>query len=566
MHAKLPGVLSERAAGLICVLLMASSLGQAAKPAVSCQSLASLSLPDTKITLAQTVAAGTFKVPRTGEPGGPEEGMPNVFGPVDASHHPAFCRVTATLKPSSDSNINIEVWLPLSGWNGKFFGAGNLAWAGWIMYDGLLYGLQNGYAAANSDTGHELSYDFGRFVLGHPDRAVDYGYRAVHEMTVTAKAIVMAFYGVAPRQSYFVGCSLGGQQAMTEAQRFPNDYDAIAAGSPANPISHLNAADFWRAWLINHDPSKAIPAGKSAMVHESVMKTCGTPLDLKQGFLEDPEHCHFDPGTLLCKGADGPDCLTAPQVEFMKQVYAGPINPRTGEQIYPGPAPGSAEGMGGPMAEPPQAPEIPRPGQPSQSSASKGLGSGDPGTMKDSGDIFVNQHAIGLFKYMVFQDPKWDWKTLNFDQDIDFADKVLWTLNLPTNPNLKPFFDHGGKLLMYHGWSDNSNPVESINYYKAVLRAVGPDASNSMRVLTIPGMSHCSGGMGCDTFNKLAILDQWVETGKAPERIVASKLSSGKVIRTHPLCAYPQLAKYKGTGSADEAENFVCAEPEPAGK
>ena len=167
---------------------------------------------------------------------------------------------------------------------------------------------------------------------------------------------------------------------------------------------------------------------------------------------------------------------------------------------------------------------------------------------------------------MVFQNPNWDWKTLNFDTGIDFADKVLGTLNLPTNPNLKPFFDHGGKLLMYHGWSDGSSPEESINYYKDVLKAVGSGAADSMRVFAIPGMSHCSGGLGCDTFDKLAILDHWVETDKAPDRIVASKLIGSKVIRTHPICTYPQVAKYSGTGSTDEAENFVCADTDTAGK
>lgn len=514
-------VWKEFATVVFGLLLIVPASGQPASPAVSCESLAKLVLPHTTITMARAVAAGEFKAPSVGEPGGPEAGMPEVFGPVDASHHPAFCRVAAILKPSGDSNIKIEVWLPLSGWNGKFLGAGNLSWAGWIMYDGLLYGLQNGYAAASTDTGHELSYDFGRFVMGHPDKEVDYAYRSVHEMTVKAKAIITAFYDVAPRRSYWVGCSLGGQQGMTESQRFPDDYDGIVVGSPANPITHLNAADFWPAYLLNKNPSGVIPASKSTMIHAAVLKACDELDGVKDGILENPEACHFNPQVLLCKGADGPDCLTVPQVEYLRLIFAGTVNPRTKEQIYPPTALGAVENM---------------------------LGRG-----------YLNQHAIGLFRYMVFQDPNWDWKTLNFDGDINFADKALVTLNLPVSPNLKPFFDHGGKLLMYHGWTDGSSPRASIDYYNAVAKTVGAEVSNSMRVFAIPGMNHCSGGIGCDTFDKLDVIDHWVETGKAPDRIDASKLSGGKVVRTHPLCAYPMVAKYKGAGSTDDAENFVCA-------
>jgi feruloyl esterase len=171
--------------------------------------------------------------------------------------------------------------------------------------------------------------------------------------------------------------------------------------------------------------------------------------------------------------------------------------------------------------------------------------------------------ALGLYRNLVFQDPDWDWKTLDLDRDVSFADRVLSTVNMATNPDLRPFFGRGGKLLMYHGWLDGSSPVETFNYYEAVLRAVGPQARESMRVFGIPGMGHCSGGPGCDTFDKLSVIDHWVETGKAPDRIVASKVSDGKVTRTHPICAYPRVARYRGAGSTDQAESFACAEETP---
>ncbi|HVN32284.1 MAG TPA: tannase/feruloyl esterase family alpha/beta hydrolase [Thermoanaerobaculaceae bacterium] len=450
--------------------------------------------------------------------------MPTPFGSSDAIQ-PDFCRVAVTMKPSGDSDIKMEVWLPLSAWNGKFFGAGSFGWGGSILYDGLLLGVKDGYAVANKDTGHtNEAGTTGQFALGHPDKVVDYGYRANHEMTLQAKAIIRAFYGVRPQHSYWVGCSLGGQQGMTEAQRFPDDYDGVVVGAPANPITRLNAWQIWPAVLISQDPARAIPRSKSGMVSQAILGKCDERDGVKDGILENPPRCDFDPQELLCKGADSPDCLTAPQVHLLKQLYAGPRNPRTGELIF--------------------APMVP----------------GGGGNLSEANPMGV---ALGLYRNLVFQDPDWDWKTLDLDRDVSFADRVLSTVNMATNPDLRPFFGRGGKLLMYHGWLDGSSPVETFNYYEAVLRAVGPQARESMRVFGIPGMGHCSGGPGCDTFDKLSVIDHWVETGKAPDRIVASKVSDGKVTRTHPICAYPRVARYRGAGSTDQAESFACAEETP---
>jgi feruloyl esterase len=385
---------------------------------------------------------------------------------------------------------------------------------------GLLLGLENGYAVASNDSGHDSSQPNGAFVLGHPDKVIDYGYRAMHHMTLDGKALVKAFYGVAPKHSYFMGCSLGGQQALTEAQRFPEDYDGVVVGAPAAPIVRLNFYQIWPALLLNRNPAYAIPREKSGLIQDAVMKACDELDGVKDGIIENPLSCRFDPATLECAGAEDASCLSAQQVQYMRIMYAGPKTAK-GEAIAVGTA------------------------------------YGNEGTMK--GGQSPMGVATALFQYLIFQDPNWDWKTLDIDRDIDFGEKVLGTVNPTQNANLKPFFAHGGKLLMYHGWMDGHSPVERFQYRDAVVKTVGPQAESSIRVFAVPGMGHCSGGPGCDMFGKLGTIDQWVETGNAPERIVASKLSGGKVIRTHPICAYPTVARYTGTGSTDDFANFACS-------
>lgn len=445
------------------------------------------------------------------------------FNPKDTTNHVPFCRVAATLKPSGDSNIKIEVWLPLSGWNGKLMGAGNFGWAGSIMYGGLLLGLEQGYAAVSTDTGHDNSQPDGAFALGHPDKMIDYGYRAAHSMTVDAKVFVKAFYGEAPKHSYWYGCSLGGQMGLTEIQRFPEDYDGAIIGAPASPIVDLNAYQIWPSLLVAEKPARQLTRAKAAMLHEAVMNACDALDGAKDGEIEDPTACHFDPKTLLCKGEDSDQCLTAAQVEFVEMLYAGPINPRTKQRQFAAPVPGIEGNFG-------------------NYSANNAMGV-----------------AVALFKYMIFQDPSWDWKTLDLDKDVAYGRAVLRAINMADNPNLKPFFDRGGKLLMYHGWMDGASPLQSASYMDSVKKTVGAaQTENSMRLFAMPGMGHCMGGTGCDTFDKLAELDHWVESGTAPERIVASKLQGCKVVRTHPLCAYPEVARYKGTGDLNDAANFDC--------
>ena len=485
-----------------------------------CDRLASLKLPDTTITLAVSVPAGAF-VPEKpfNEPGVP---------PGAYSRLPAFCRVAGTIKPTPDSDIKFEVWMPLNGWNGKFQAVGNGVWSGQIWHPAMAEALAQGYATANTDTGHEGDGMDASFALGHPEKVIDFGYRAVHEMTVKSKAVIAAHYGTAARRAYWLGCSSGGKQGLKEAQRYPLDYDAIVAGAPGNAWTHLMASGVWMAQATHKDPASSIPPAKFAVMQDAVLNACDALDGVKDGVLEDPRRCRFDPGTLACTGEDAPGCLTAPQLQAARQIYAGPRNPRTGNQIYPGLEPGGERGwmlIAGPPAP---------------------LG------------VYVSH-----FKFLVFKDPAWRYTSLDFDAHIALADRLDQNTINTTDPDLRPFVKRGGKLLLYHGWSDQLlAPRNTINYYDSVVATVGAaQVRDAVRLFMAPGVGHCAGGDGPSSFDALAALDEWAEQGRAPARMTASRFRGGKVDRTRPLCAYPQLAEYKGTGSTDEAGNFVCKTP-----
>ncbi len=486
----------------------------AAPPAVAatCESLKSLSLPDTSITRAEVVPLGEFQQPAGGPPGQQGANFRDV---------PAFCRVAATLAPSNDSDIKIEVWLPVSNWNGKFQAVGNGGWSGSIVYASLGRQVARGYATASTDTGH--SGGTGQFALGHPEKLVDFGYRAVHEMTVKAKAIVAAFYGQGPKYSYWNGCSSGGKQGLKEAQKFPNDFDGIIAGAPANYWTHLMTGELWIAQAVHKNPASFIPPAKFPVIHRAALEACDALDGAKDGIIEDPTRCHFDPNILLCKGEDTDACLTAAQVETAKRIYTPATNPRTGAVLFPPMEPGSELGWNGLAGERPFG--IP----------------------------------VDHYRYVVFKDPNWDWMKLNFDSDVALADKTDNGLLNATDPNLKPFLARG-KLLLYHGWNDQLiAPGNAVNYYRSVLDKVG--ASDSIRLFMIPGMAHCGGGEGAGMFDQVKVIEQWVEQGQAPERIVAAHVTGGKIDRTHPLCPYPQVAQYTGSGDVKDAANFVCRAP-----
>ena len=496
---------------LLAGLLAAAPMDAATAKVASCDSLASAVLPNATITSTQSVLAGGFTMPGRG--GGA------------ALDLPAFCRVAITIEPTSDSDIKLEVWLPTASWNGKLLAVGNGGWAGSIRYADMVQPLKRGYATASTDTGH--AGGGARFAMGHREKLIDYAYRSEHEMTLKAKAIIEAFYGDPARHAYWNGCSGGGKQALTEAQRYPDDYDGIIAGAPANNAMHLHAERLWVAQAVHKDPAGYIPPSKYPVLHNAVLEACDVLDGVKDGVLENPRRCHFDPAVVACKAGDAANCLTASQVEAARKIYSGAKNPRTGEQIFPGLEPGGEllwDRLAGPQP--------------------LGL-------------------AIENFKYVVFQNPDWDYLSLNFDGDVALADKLDDDINKSMDPNLKPFTGHSGKLLMYHGWSDQQVPPRNtINYYDSVIKTLGAArTTDSVRLFMVPGMGHCGGDVGTDTFDMVSVIEQWVENGKAPDRIPAAHLTDGKPDRTRPLCPYPQVAVYIGIGSTNDAGNFVCKAP-----
>jgi feruloyl esterase len=472
---------------------------------LSCESLTGLNLPDTTITSAKFVPAGDF-VPPGGTP----------------LRVPAFCRAVGVATPTSDSVINFEVWLPTAGWNGKFNGIGNGGYGGSIPYGSMARPLFLGYVTAGTDMGHDaIATPGGTWAFGHPEKIVDWGRRAIHVTAVAGKAVLEAFYGTAPQLSYFTGCSDGGHEALMEAQRYPDDYVGIVAGASANFWTHQSAAWVWeeeRQAL--DDPDSVIPASKLQMITDAAVAACDAIDGVVDGLIDDPRRCDFDPASLQCPGPDAPTCLTAEQMQAVRDIYAGPRNPRTGEQIYPGLQPGGEFGWPG-----------------------------------DRGSL-----GRDFYKYMVFGNPNWDFHTLDFDQDITTADALGPVID-STNPDLSQFRALGGKLIMYHGWNDpRVNPQNSINYIQSVAaQDPAQGTAEFLRLFMVPGMGHCGGGPGPNTFDTLTALEKWVEQSVAPERIIAS---GGDVRgRTRPLCPYPQVARFTGQGSIDDAASFVCTEP-----
>jgi feruloyl esterase len=503
---------------LACASLIAAIAGVAQPTRVtaagaSCDALQSLTIEHGHIDAAQTVAAGAFQQP-SGRGGG-------------ASAYktlPAFCRVSATLTPSSDSDIKIEVWLPSSGWNNKLQAVGNGGWAGTISYSALATALAKGYAAVSTDTGH--STEGASFALNHPEKFIDYAYRSEHEMTVAAKVLIGRFYGDAPRHSYFNGCSTGGRQALIEASRYPDDFDGIIGGAAANPKAHLDAWRLWMAQAMHASAESFIPPAKYRVVHDAVLAKCDALDGAKDGLVENPMQCSFDPGTVQCKAGDEPSCLTAAQVKTARTIMSQPKNSR-GEVVFPTYEPASELGW------------------------DRLLGGPEP-----------YDTAVDQYKYVVFSDPNWNWRTFDLDRDTARADAAGHGVLAAVNPDLSAFAQRGGKLLTYHGWSDPSiAPQASINFYRSTLAATRPPAGSPdwIRLFMVPGMGHCSGGEGPDTFDMVAALEAWVEHDTPPARIIASKIRNGNVERTRPLCAFPQQARYTGTGSLDDAASFTCA-------
>jgi pimeloyl-ACP methyl ester carboxylesterase len=467
-----------------------------------CEQLKSLDLAHTEITRAEVIGAGSFTSP---------DSEANQY-----SHLPPFCRVAGTLRPTADSDIRFEVWMPASGWNGKFVGVGNGAWAGAITYPSMIAPLSMGYATAASDTGHQGDSLDARFGVGHPEKFIDFGYRAVHETTIAAKAVIDAFYGKTANRSLFASCSTGGRQALMEAYRYPEDYDAISSMAPANPMVAVMASALWTGSATLKDPSSRMSPGKFALVHKAAVAACDANDGVKDGIISAPPRCHFNPAALQCKGADSDNCLTVPQVAAMNAIYQGPRNPRTGKSIMPGFARGSEALL------------------PIQSSGTEPFPA-----------------VVSYFRDLVFNDPKWDFRTLDYDTGVARALQAHSAIVDIPAAGLDKYLASGRKLLLSHGWADPLiPPTTSTDFYSELKSA-------NARLFMIPGMGHCEGGDGPFVFDAIGTLDKWAATGQAPERIVVSNPPNAPS-RTRPICPFPQEAVYSGTGSTDDEKNFRC--------
>jgi feruloyl esterase len=509
--------------GLAAVAALAL-MSEPIRAATACADLKTLALPHTAITMAETVPAGAFRPPAGGR-GGPQQ-----FADL-----PEFCRIQATLTPSSDSDIKVELWMPAAArWNGKFRGTGNggLGGGATVNPGALANAVRDGYAAAGNNTGHEGGSDY---AIGHPEKIKDFGYRSAHEMTVMSKALIAAYYSAPLKYSLMAESGGGTIAALSAAQRYPEDYDVLAVTSMSSYLSHHTFGQMW-IWYATHESDASfIPPDKYPVLHQAALKACDAADGLADGIIGTAESCRFDPTAVQCRGGEPPDCLTLPQADAARKIYAGPKNPRTGEQIYSPLYPGSELGWG------------------------QLAGGAEPLGI-----------PVDFFKYYVFQDPKWDYKTrrLNWDSDVALADRAEIAPVNAVDPDLRKYFGRGGKLLLIGGWSDSSVPPKvAVNYFKAVVAKTGAQAvRESMRFFMVPGMGHGVGTTGAENFNvdTLALIEQWKQTGRAPDQLVMSHYKDGKEVGKRLVCQYPQIAFYKGSGNTEDPSSFACREI-PAG-
>ncbi|MFZ0959660.1 MAG: tannase/feruloyl esterase family alpha/beta hydrolase [Terriglobia bacterium] len=524
---------------IVLALFIAAFFPVTASAHTSCEALANLTLTNATITTATAVAAGSFKPPAAMGP------------PAPTMNLPAFCRVAGIARPTSDSEIHFEVWLPASGWNGKFEQVGNGGFAGMIPFASMAGPLLHGYATAATDDGHGIGPGQS-WAIGHLEKVTDFGYRAVHETAVQAQAILRAFYGKEAHRNYFVGCSEGGREALTEAQRYPQDFQGIVAGAPAIHWDALQLRGAWDAQALLATPASYIPPAKLPVLQNAAIAACDALDGAKDGFIENPERCHFDPAVVECQGDDAADCLTAAQMQAAQKIYRPMKNSRTGAVIGPGFSPG-VEAFPANWAV---------------------WITGRSAPQLGIGKLF----AAFFFRDFLFANPQWDVQSLNLDRDIKLADdKFGPTLN-SDDPDLRAFKARGGKLIQYHGWGDAAIPPQgSVDYFQSVQKTMGK-TRDFYRLFMVPTMSHCAGGPGATIFGNageppeedadhdvVLALDQWVEKGVAPDRITATGFVDNNpakgVAMTHPLCPYPQVAHYKGTGDTKDAANFVCEAP-----
>lgn len=505
---------------LSCIGTMALAVAPRAS-AADCAALKSLELPDTTITLAESVPAGNFVPPTDTTVGPPPEpprdgAPPAPAGPRPLENLPAFCRVAGKVTPA----IEFEVWMPAEKWNGRLHGLGLGGYLGAINYADLGGALRKGYATASTDAGHKSAGNETAWGIGNPQAIIDLGHRAHHEMTVRAKAIVAKFYGEGPKYSYFTGCSSGGWQALTEAQRYPEDYDGVVVGGPALNLVHLHAGSIWNVFQ-----ARVIRPESYAFLHEQVTSACDLNDGVADRLVQNPMSCAFDLASVQCTGSGISGCLTESEVKAFTNMYAGARNSK-GEQVYPG-WPLTSEGGFGFWANP-----------------------------------VAFKFVSGTFRDLTYQgDRNWDAEKFDFDKDVVNADAAVGVHLNSNNADLRAFARRKGKMILYHGWDDALVPATAtIEYYERAAALAGglSQAQNFARLFVGPGVGHCAAlpGPGPHSFDALAALENWVENGVAPDRIIASNPKTGM---KRPLCPYPQVARFSGKGDTNDPANYTCA-------
>ena len=467
-----------------------------------------------------------------------------VMAPADSAA-PAHCEVTGTLSPE----IAFEVSLPAT-WNGRFYMIGNGGHAGEALDDAGRVSQRNealrlGFAFAQTNTGHDARKEPGAtFVVSNPQKAIDYAYRAVHLTATTAKDITKDYYGKAISRSYWNSCSNGGRQGLIEAQRFADDFDGIVANAPWVSQTGFTIGAMWNQKALSEAP---VTPAKLALVAGKVMAKCDAIDGLKDGLIDDPRKCDFDPrrDVAACPaGTDDATCLTPKQAEAIAKIYSGPVS--NGKPFFPGYMPGSEAVVAGLFGG--------------------GTGSGWLNVIVAAqpdakpADFNLAENTIRYLAHTPPQ-PDYDYKSFDYDKDLHLLD--AWSKQVDaSNPDLSKFKKHGGKLLMTYGWADSIlQPMMGVHYYEQAVAKNGADTRDFFRLFMIPGMEHCGGGIGPDRQDSVTAVIDWVEKGKAPESIVASRVVNDQVVRTRPLCPYPQVARYSGQGSIDEAANFRCVAP-----
>jgi hypothetical protein len=516
--------------------------------AMTCEQLKALSLPQVTIDSSTSVAAGPFV----------DENM-DWLPPAQVPKH---CRVRGTIRPTADSDIKFEVWMPASGWNGKLQGVGNGGYAGKINRGGgLVQAVQRGYAGVSTDTGHTGEDAETTWAKHHPEKVVDYAHRAVHLMTVNAKAIVKAYYGAAPKRSYFAACSNGGRQALMSAQRYPEDYDGIIAGAPANDWTGLIFGFIWNMQSQLASPESYIPASKSETIQKAAIAQCDRLDGVSDGLIGAPQSCRFDPRKLLCKAKPDDSCLTQPQIDTLARIYRGP-HTSAGVQLFPGFTPGAEVGV------------LP--------------GSGwDGWIFGDAAGNAVQAHfARNTMRNVFTANDRWEFGRFDFDRDTAPLVAKYAPILSATDPDLSRYVDRGGKLILFHGWADAAiPPLNTVKYYQSVVDKMGAQKSASaVRLFMVPGLQHCFPGAGPWSFGGLsaavtpadpstdlsAALERWVEQGVAPQSVRAVEpkdllaglfdARKGGVESSGLLCAWPKHAKWNGSGSTRDAANYACVE------